>query len=123
MSHSPGHMIAQLEQQSGHRDAGARLLLGGRAKSSSSSSSTSSRCQPALHHTAVAGQSARKDPGEASARGLVKKMQAAYEKFWTEARPLMVNEGVPMSKTRPFHVWHAEQLKNDGIPDWSEPEL
>ena len=29
-----------------------------------------------MHHTAVAGQSARKDPGEASARGLVGKMQA-----------------------------------------------
>jgi arylsulfatase len=51
------------------------------------------------------------------------KMRAAYNKFWKEARPLMVNEGVPMSKTRPFHVWHAEQLKAGGIPKWKEPEL
>jgi len=51
------------------------------------------------------------------------KMRAAYNKFWKEARPLMVNEGVPMSKTRPFHVWHADQLKAGGIPKWKEPEL
>ena len=70
----------------------------------------------------------KKDPGQKTNvidkhRKVVEKMQAAYEKFWAEARPLMVNEGVPMSKTRPFHVWHAEQLKNGGIPDWNEPEL
>ena len=70
----------------------------------------------------------KKDPGQKTNiidkhPRVVKKMQAAYEKFWAEARPLMVNEGVPMSKTRPFHVWHAEQLKNGGIPDWVEPEL
>jgi len=50
-------------------------------------------------------------------------MRAAYDKFWQEARPLMVNETAPMSKTRPFHVWFAEQLKAGGIPKWKEPEL
>ncbi|HCE06588.1 MAG TPA: arylsulfatase, partial [Verrucomicrobiales bacterium] len=54
---------------------------------------------------------------------VVKKMQAAYEQFWSEARPLMVNEGVPMSKTRPYHVWFDEQTKNGRIPEWKEPEL
>ena len=47
---------------------------------------------------------------------VVKEMLAAYEKFWDEARPLMVNEDAPMSKTRPYHVWYAEQLENGGIP-------
>lgn len=47
---------------------------------------------------------------------IVKEMLAAYGKFWDEARPLMVNEEVPMSKTRPYHVWYAEQLENGGIP-------
>ena len=51
------------------------------------------------------------------------KMRAAYNKFWKEARPLMVNEDVPMSPTRPFHVWYAEQMKNGGIPQWKAPSL
>ena len=51
------------------------------------------------------------------------KMRAAYNKFWNKARPLMVNEDVPMSPTRPFHVWYAEQMKNGGIPDWKAPKL
>ena len=51
------------------------------------------------------------------------KMRAAYSKFWTEARPLMVNESVPMSPTRPFHVWYEQQMKAGGIPQWKEPEL
>ena len=50
-------------------------------------------------------------------------MRAAYNKFWKEARPLMVNEDVPMSPTRPFHVWFAEQQKAGGIPDWKAPKL
>ena len=51
------------------------------------------------------------------------KMRAAYSKFWKEARPLMVNESVPMSPTRPFHVWYEQQMKAGGIPQWKEPEL
>ena len=50
-------------------------------------------------------------------------MRAAYSKFWTEARPLMVNESVPMSSTRPYHVWYEQQMKAGGIPQWKEPEL
>jgi len=30
---------------------------------------------------------------------------------------------VPMSKTRPYHVWFDEQTKNGGIPEWKEPKL
>ena len=51
------------------------------------------------------------------------KMRAAYAKFWKEARPLMVNEDVPMSPTRPYHVWYEKQMKAGGIPQWKEPEL
>ena len=36
-------------------------------------------------------------------------MQAAYDQFWSEARPLMVNEGVP--KDALFDVWFEEQSK------------
>ena len=54
---------------------------------------------------------------------VVKKMKKAYEQFWKETRPLMVNESVPMSKTRPYHIWFEEQSKNGGIPQWKAPEL
>ena len=54
---------------------------------------------------------------------VVKEMRAAYEKFWKETRPLMVNEDAPMSPTRPFHVWFKEQTEAGGIPDWTPPEL
>ena len=68
------------------------------------------------------------DPGQktdVAARhpGVVKEMRDAYDKFWKDARPLMVNEQAPMSKTRPFHVWFKEQMEQGGIPPWSPPGL
>lgn len=54
---------------------------------------------------------------------VVQSMRLAYEKFWKETRPLMVNEDVPMSPTRPFHVLHSEQIKKGGIPRWEAPKL
>ena len=54
---------------------------------------------------------------------LVKSMRKAYEKFWKEARPLMVNEEAPMSPTRPYHVLHAKQIENGGISNWEAPQL
>ena len=54
---------------------------------------------------------------------VVKAMRAAYEKFWKETRPLMVNEDAPMSPTRPYHALHAKQLEEGGIPDWQPPKL
>jgi len=64
------------------------------------------------------------DPGQktdvaAKHPGVVQEMRSAYDKFWQEARPLMVNEQAPMSKTRPFHVWFREQMEQGGIPPWS----
>lgn len=50
-------------------------------------------------------------------------MKAAYEAFWKEARPLMVNEGVPMSKTRPYHEAYRAQEKDGGIPEWKAPSI
>jgi arylsulfatase len=54
---------------------------------------------------------------------VVQSMRLAYEKFWKETRPLMVNEEVPMSPTQPYHVLHAKQLSNGGIPSWKSPKL
>lgn len=68
------------------------------------------------------------DPGEqnnlyASKPAVVKKMMHAYEAWWQEVRPLMVNENVPLSQTRPYHVWFKEQMNKEGIPPWKEPQL
>lgn len=68
------------------------------------------------------------DPGQktdiaADHPEIVEEMKAAYDAFWKEARPLMVNEDAPMSETRPYHVWFKEQKAAEGIPDWVEPEL
>lgn len=50
-------------------------------------------------------------------------MKKAYDEFWKEARPLMVNEDVPMSPTRPYHVLFNKQKEEGGIPQWKAPKL
>lgn len=45
-------------------------------------------------------------------------MKKAFENFWREARPLMVNENVPMSPVRPYWAAYEKQLAETGIPDW-----
>ena len=52
---------------------------------------------------------------------IVAQMNAAYDAFWKEARPLMVNEAAPMSPTKPFHELYEQQFKSGGIPDWTPP--
>lgn len=50
-------------------------------------------------------------------------MKAAFDDYWTEAIPLMVNETAEMSPTRPYHQWYREQEAAGGIPEWVAPEL
>ena len=54
---------------------------------------------------------------------VVSKMRNAYDQWWKGTVPMMVNEGVPMSPTRPFHVFFELQTKSGGIPDWTPPSL
>ena len=49
---------------------------------------------------------------------VVKEIRAAYDAWWKETRPMMVNETAEMSPTRPFHERYAAQLANGGIPEW-----
>jgi arylsulfatase A-like enzyme len=49
-------------------------------------------------------------------------MLAAYDAWWKETRPMMVNENVPMSPTRPFHELYRKQMETTGIPDWKPSE-
>ncbi len=70
----------------------------------------------------------KNDPGQtrdvtAEYPEVVSEMKAAYEKFWDESRPLMINDGVPLAKEKPFHVDYNAQKAGSGIPDWQEPAL
>jgi arylsulfatase A-like enzyme len=55
--------------------------------------------------------------------GVVAKMRAAYDTWWKETRPLMVNEAVLNSPVKPFFELYEKQLKAGGIPDWKAPKL
>ncbi len=68
-----------------------------------------------------------KDPGET--RNLFKahpevvaKMLAAYEAWWDEVRPLMVNEDASLDQEAPFIVEFESQKETTGIPNWAPPQ-
>ncbi len=54
---------------------------------------------------------------------VAKAMREAYDEFWKETRPLMVNEDAPMSPTKPYHELFNKQTAEGGIPAWKAPKL
>ncbi len=67
-----------------------------------------------------------KDPGETTNvidqhPEVVKAMQDAYDAWWEETLPLMVNEKVPYAKERPYWVLYEKQKAQGGIPPWTPP--
>jgi arylsulfatase A-like enzyme len=67
------------------------------------------------------------DPGETNNVAskypeVVDQIREAYDKWWQEARPLMVNENVPLAKERPYWVNYYKQKESRGIPEWKVPE-
>ena len=69
-----------------------------------------------------------KDPGETTNvidqhPEVVAKIRAAYDAWWTETRPMMVNEEAPNSPVRPYWKWYEEQKAGQGIPEWEAPEF
>ncbi len=54
---------------------------------------------------------------------VVAKMLAAYEAWWDEVRPLMVNEDASLDQEAPFIVEFESQRDTTGIPDWTPPQL
>ncbi|MDQ8183586.1 arylsulfatase [Pelagicoccus sp. SDUM812005] len=54
---------------------------------------------------------------------VVSEMKQAYERFWDESRPLMINENAPLAEEKPFHVDYYAQESSSGIPDWRAPDL
>ena len=70
----------------------------------------------------------KKDPGQTvnvidEHTEVVKRMRAAYDAWWKETRPLMVNEDAAMSPTRPFHELYRKQMETIGIPEWKPPAI
>lgn len=54
---------------------------------------------------------------------VVASMRKAYDAWWAETVPLMVNEGVPNAPQQPQAVRYEKQLRERGIPRWSPPEF
>lgn len=54
---------------------------------------------------------------------IVAEMRAAYERWWQDTRPRLINEDVPLSPTRPYHEWYKAQAQSIGIPAWQPPTL
>lgn len=54
---------------------------------------------------------------------VVAQLRKAYDVWWAETCPLMVNEDVPYVPYHPQDVRYEKQLKERGIPTWSPPEL
>jgi arylsulfatase A-like enzyme len=54
---------------------------------------------------------------------VVAELRKAYDQWWEETVPLMVNEDNPYYTEHPQAVRYEKQLKDQGIPDWSPPAL
>jgi arylsulfatase len=54
---------------------------------------------------------------------VVEKFRKAYDRWWAETVPLMVNEKRPLATEHPQAVRYEKQLKERGIPDWAPTEL
>lgn len=68
------------------------------------------------------------DPGEttnliADYPEVVAAMRDAYDLWWEETRPLLINENVPNAEQQPYRVNYERQQQDSGIPDWAVPPL
>ncbi|MCK5852690.1 arylsulfatase [bacterium] len=54
---------------------------------------------------------------------IVEQMKRAYDKWWREVRPFMVNENVPLAQEKPFWMEYKKQKESGGIKDWIIPNL
>lgn len=50
-------------------------------------------------------------------------LRAAYDAWWAETIPWMVNESVPYAPFQPQAARYEKQLKEKGIPKWTPPRL
>lgn len=52
---------------------------------------------------------------------VVAKLRKAFDGWWSETVPLMVNEDVPYAPQQPQAVRYEKQVKERGIPNWTAP--
>jgi len=50
---------------------------------------------------------------------VVAEMRKAYDAWWNDVLPLLVNENAPLNPERPYHVLYRKQESTRGIPDWT----
>ena len=50
-------------------------------------------------------------------------LREAYDKWWAETVPLMVNEDAPYAPEQPQAVRYEKQKAEQGIPDWEVPQI
>ena len=50
-------------------------------------------------------------------------LRKAYDRWWAETVPLMVNEDAPYAAEQPQAVRYDKQVKERGIPTWEPPQL
>ena len=54
---------------------------------------------------------------------VVAEMREAFDAWWKETVPLMVNEDAPFAEQQPAAVRYEKQLKERGIPAWKPAAL
>lgn len=54
---------------------------------------------------------------------IASELLAAYENWWDEVRPMMVNEDAPLDTGKPFVEDYKTQQSSVGIPDWAAPHI
>ena len=69
-----------------------------------------------------------KDPGETTDAAqqypeIAATMRKKFDAWWTDVRPLMVNEDASLDTDKPFLDQYLKQEKSTGIPNWIEPKL
>ncbi len=67
------------------------------------------------------------DPGQTTSVAdqnpeVVRELRMAYDTWWDEVRPLLVNEDAPLDVPKPFLEQFLKQKELEGIPEWSPPE-
>jgi arylsulfatase len=55
--------------------------------------------------------------------GVVSQLRRAYDSWWAETVPFMVNEDAPYAPRQPQAVRYEKQLKERGIPKWIAPQI
>lgn len=68
------------------------------------------------------------DPGETQNIAsknpeVVAKMKKAYDKWWKEVSPYLVNEDAFLADTKPFWVQYYKKKESEGIKNWKMPNL